>query len=70
MIQQGPDPRVGQDGWEAGETGHRRAIARLRKLLASGKSQAECARLLGVSTRTVGRVVAEMKKGQPQRGHM
>ena len=36
----------------------RRAVARLRKLLATGKSQAECARVLGVSTRTIGRVLA------------
>jgi DNA invertase Pin-like site-specific DNA recombinase len=38
----------------------RRAVARLRKLLASGTSQAESARLLDVSTRTVGRVIARM----------
>ncbi len=40
----------------------RRAIGRLMKLLAAGQSQAECARALRVSTRTVGRVVAGMKK--------
>jgi len=40
----------------------REARARLRKLLASGKSQAECAAMLGVSVRTVGRVVARMKR--------
>ncbi len=39
----------------------RRAIARLRKLLASGKSQAECASVFGVSTRTIGRVLAKTK---------
>ena len=39
----------------------RRAIARLRRLLASGKSQAECANVLGVSTRTVGRAVTRMR---------
>lgn len=40
---------------------HRRAIAQLRKLLATGKSQAESARVLGVSTRTIGRTVARMR---------
>ena len=35
-----------------------KALTLLRKLLASGKSQAECARRLGVSVRTIGRVVA------------
>jgi hypothetical protein len=42
----------------------RRAHARLRKLLASGKSQAECAAMLGVSVRTVGRAVSRMKRGE------
>jgi DNA invertase Pin-like site-specific DNA recombinase len=37
------------------------ALARLRELLAKGKSQAECAEALGVSTRTIGRVVARLK---------
>ena len=37
------------------------AITRLRKLLKAGKSQAECARMFGVSVRTVGRLVARMK---------
>ena len=36
----------------------RKALARLQTLLGQGKSQAECARLLGVSVRTVGRAVA------------
>jgi len=36
----------------------RKTLARLERLLAAGKSQAECARLLGVSVRTVGRAVA------------
>ena len=38
-----------------------KAIARLRKLLKAGMSQAECATILGVSVRTIGRVVARMK---------
>jgi hypothetical protein len=39
----------------------RKALARLRKLLRAGKSQAECAKTFGVSVRTIGRVVARMK---------
>jgi hypothetical protein len=39
----------------------RKALARLRKLLSAGKTQAECATILGVSVRTVGRVVARFK---------
>jgi len=42
----------------------RKARARLRKLLASGKSQAECAVILGVSVRTIGRAVAWMRPYQ------
>jgi len=42
----------------------RKALARLRKLLASGTNQAECAAMLGVSVRTVGRVVARMKRSE------
>ena len=38
-----------------------KALARLRGLLRAGKSQAECATILGVSVRTIGRVVARMK---------
>ena len=40
-----------------------KGLARLKKLLASGKSQAECSRVLGVSVRTIGRVVAQTKAG-------
>jgi len=39
----------------------RKARARLRKMLASGKSQKECAAMLGVSVRTIGRAVARMR---------
>jgi hypothetical protein len=39
----------------------RKALARLRKLLRAGKSQAECATTFGVSVRTIGRVVARFK---------
>jgi hypothetical protein len=38
-----------------------KVLARLRGLLRAGKSQAECATVLGVSVRTVGRLVARMK---------
>ena len=40
---------------------HGKAIVRLQWLLRAGKSQAECATILGVSVRTIGRVVARMK---------
>jgi hypothetical protein len=36
-------------------------LPRLRKLLAEGKSQGECAKEFGISVRTVGRIVARMK---------
>ena len=38
-----------------------KALACLRQLLAKGKSQAECARALGVSVRTIGRAVVWIK---------
>jgi hypothetical protein len=38
------------------------ARARLRELLAKGKSQGECAEALGVSTRTIGRIVAQERE--------
>jgi len=44
----------------------RKARAWLRKLLASGKSQAEWASILGVSVRTVGRAVARVKRGESE----
>jgi len=51
----------GRQGGRPGKL-DRKAVARLSKLLASGKSQAECASILGVSARTVGRVVSQMKR--------
>lgn len=42
-------------------------LARLRDLLAKGKSQVECAESLGVSTRTIGRVVTRLKASQGAR---
>jgi hypothetical protein len=41
----------------------RKALARLKQLLAAGKSQAECAADLGVSVRSIGRGVAKMRSG-------
>lgn len=38
-----------------------KALARLKQLLAAGKSQAQCARVLGVSVRGIGRAVARIK---------
>lgn len=38
-----------------------KALARLRGLRRAGKSQAECSTILGVSIRTIGRVVSRMK---------
>jgi hypothetical protein len=41
-----------------------KTATRLRRLLAEGKSQAECAAIFGVSVRTIGRAVARMGKGE------
>jgi transposase len=40
-----------------------RGVSRLKKMLAEGKSQTECAKLFGVSLRTIGRTVARIKAG-------
>ena len=53
----------GKQGGRPGKL-DRKAIDRLKKLLTSGKSQAECARACGVSVRTIGRTVARMEKGE------
>ncbi len=50
----------GEQGGRPGKL-DRKALARLQKLLSAGKSQTECAAILGVSLRTVGRVVARIK---------
>ena len=57
-------PEIQAWGRQGGRPGKldRKALARLRKLLATGKSQAECAAVLGVSLRTVGRLVARTKR--------
>jgi len=39
----------------------RKALARLEALLHRGKSQVECAKVFGVSARTVGRAVVQIK---------
>lgn len=36
----------------------RKAMARLQRMLATGRRQSECAKVFGVSTRTIGRIVA------------
>jgi hypothetical protein len=43
-----------------------KALTRLEAMLRGGKSQAECAWILGVSVRTVGRAVALIKRGENQ----
>jgi len=42
----------------------RKGLSQLRRLLAAGRSQAECAFILWVSVRTVGGAVARMKRGE------
>ena len=39
----------------------RKGLATLKRLLATGTTQAECAAILGVSARTIGRAVARMR---------
>jgi len=39
----------------------RKGLATLKRLLATGTTQAECAAILGVSVRTIGRAVARAK---------
>ena len=50
----------GKQGGRPG-TLDRQDLARLEALLHQGKSQVECAKVLGVSVRTIGRVVARIK---------
>jgi hypothetical protein len=45
----------------------RMALARLEALLSRGKSQAECAVMLGVSVRTVGRAADRVERGENNR---
>jgi hypothetical protein len=52
----------GRQGGRPGKL-DREARARLRRLLASGKSRAECARALGGSVRTVAQAVAQTQAG-------
>ena len=59
-VQQGQLRAWGKQGGRPGALDGR-AIARLKNLLAVGKSQAECARMFGVSVRTIGRAVAWMR---------
>ena len=39
----------------------RKGLATLKRLLATGTTQAECTAILGVSVRTIGRAVAQMR---------
>jgi hypothetical protein len=50
-------------GTQGGRPGKldRKALARLERMLAAGRSQGECALLFGVSIRTIGRAVAGLK---------
>jgi hypothetical protein len=43
-----------------------KAVSLLRRMLAEGKGQAECASIFGVSVRTVGRTAARMKRGRTE----
>jgi DNA invertase Pin-like site-specific DNA recombinase len=52
----------GKQGGRPGKM-DREALDRLKKLLASGMSQVDCAKALSVSVRTIGRAVAQMKAG-------
>jgi hypothetical protein len=54
--------RWGKRGGRLGKL-DRKAVARLQKLLTRGKSPLECASVLGVSVRTIGRVVARIQVG-------
>jgi hypothetical protein len=42
----------------------RKAVSRLTRMLGEGMSQAECATVLGVSVRTIGRAVARTRSGE------
>jgi hypothetical protein len=55
----------GEQGGRPGKL-DRKALARLQKLLSAGKSQTDCAAILGVSVRTVGRVVARFEASDDQ----
>ena len=48
---------------QAGRPGKldRKGLATLKRLLATGTTQAECAAILGVSVRTIGRAVARIR---------
>jgi hypothetical protein len=47
----------------------RESLTRLEALLHRGRSQAECARMFGVSVRTIGRAVARMRVGPTSRSN-
>ena len=55
--------KLGKRGGRASRLG-RRAVSRLMRILAEGKSQAECASLFDVSVRTIGRTVARTRSSE------
>ena len=57
--------RWGKQGGRPAKLDHK-ALARLERLLAAGKSQAECAASLGVSVRSIGRAVAGLRRPETQ----
>jgi hypothetical protein len=64
-VQQGQLRAWGKQGGRPAKL-DQKALARLKQLLAAGKSQAECARVLGVSARSIGRAVARIKASDDQ----
>jgi hypothetical protein len=59
--------RWGKQGGRPARLGAR-ALSRLARMLAQGKSQAECARVFGVSVRTIGRAVARTRSDEKGKG--
>jgi hypothetical protein len=58
-----PAPGLGKQGGRPVKL-DRKGRSRLKRFLATGKTQAECAAVLSVSLRTVGRVLAGMHRGK------
>ena len=61
---QGPQQGgASEGGRRVGRPGkvNRKVLATLKRLLATGTTQAECAETLGVSVRTIGRAVSRMR---------
>ena len=62
-----PICRSGASGSGGRPSSTRRALASLKRLLAGDNGQAECAKLLGVSVRTIGRTVARTRPSAKRR---